>query len=174
MKSWKAAALHSDSAVPPASDSTTSSLAVTITGSRDVDRETARRLFEQHLSSLLHQRRTWLVGGARGIDQWAMEWLREHNEVCWAVVPYTMREQPKWVQPWLEQIDRVVELQLPRRKSAGAFRNRYMVELSQIVFGFWSGKGGGTVKTLRHALRKRREVHGIPVSMVDGGITLRG
>ncbi len=167
MKSWEAAALHSDSTVTAASDSMISSVAVTITGSRDVDRETARRLFEQHLSSLLHQGRTWLVGGARGIDQWAMEWLRENNEICWAVVPYTLRDQPKWVQPWLEQIDRVVELQLPRRKSAGAFRNRYMVELSQIVFGFWSGKGGGTVKTLRHALRKRREVHGIPVPVPD-------
>jgi predicted Rossmann fold nucleotide-binding protein DprA/Smf involved in DNA uptake len=63
----------------------------------------------------------------------------------------------------LEQVDRIVELQLPRRKTASAFRNRYMVELSQIVFGFWSGKGGGTIKTLRHALRKGREVHGIPV-----------
>lgn len=140
---------------------------ITIVGSRDVDRETARGLFEQHLSSLLHQGRTWLLGSARGIDQWAMEWLLEHNEVCWVVIPYTMADQPKWVQLWFEQIDRVVELQLPRRKSAYAFRNRYMVDLSQIVFGFWSGKGGGTIKTLRHALRKRREVHAIPVSIAD-------
>jgi hypothetical protein len=67
----------------------------------------------------------------------------------------------------LEQIDRVIELQLPRRKSAGALRNRYMVDLSPVVFGFWSGKGGGTIKTLRHALRKRKEVHGIPVPSAD-------
>jgi predicted Rossmann fold nucleotide-binding protein DprA/Smf involved in DNA uptake len=167
MKSWEAAALRSDSTVAAAADSMISGAAVTITGSRDVDRETARRLFEQHLSSLLHQGRTWLVGAARGIDQWALEWLRDHNEICWAVIPYTMRDQPKWVLPWLEQIDRVVELQLPRRKSAGAFRNRYMVELSQIVFGFWSGKGGGTIKTLRHALRKGKEVHGIPAAIVE-------
>ena len=166
MKSWEAAS-HRGSAVHADSDPMVRSGSVTITGSRDVDRETARRLFEQHLSPLLHQGRTWLVGGARGIDQWAMEWLRENNEICWAVVPYTMREQPKWAQSWLDQIDRVVELQLPRRKSAGAFRNRYMVDLSQIVFGFWSGKGGGTIKTLRHALRKRKEVHGIPVPVPD-------
>lgn len=164
MKSWEAAALLSDSDVPAASEFMSRSKSVTVTGSRDIDRETARRLFEQHLSSLLHQGRTWLVGAARGIDQWAIEWLREHNEICWAVVPYTRNDQPKWVQPWLAEVDRVVELQLPRRKTASAFRNRYMVELSEIVFGFWSGKGGGTVKTLRHALRKRREVHGIPVS----------
>ena len=163
MKSWEAASLQRGRGFQADSDPVVLAGALTITGSRDVDRETARHLFEQHLSPFLHQGRTWLVGSARGIDQWAMEWLREQNEICWAVIPYTLRDQPKWVQPWLEQIDRVLELQLPRRKSASAFRDRYMVDLSQVVFGFWSGKGGGTIKTLRHALRKRKEVHGIPV-----------
>ena len=138
---------------------------VTITGSRDIDRETARYLFEQHLSALLHQGKIWLLGGARGVDEWAFEWLLEHNEICWAVVPYRKDDLPGWVQPWLEQLDRVVELRLPRRKSAYTIRNRHMVELSQIVVGFWSGKGGGTIQILRHALRKRREVHGIPVNV---------
>jgi len=136
-----------------------------IIGSRDVDRETARTLFEQHLSSFLSQGRTWLMGTARGIDQWAMEWLLESSETCWAVVPYTRFKQPKWVQSSLDEMDRVVELQLPRRKTANAIRNRHMVDLSQIVFGFWSGKGGGTVKTLKYALRQRREVHAIPVAL---------
>lgn len=136
---------------------------IMITGSRDVDRETARTLFEQHLSPLLQQGRTWMLGGARGVDQWAMQWLAEHNEACWAVVPYTRAKQPKWIQPWLDEVDRVVELQLPRRKTASAIRNRHMVDLSQIVFGFSSGKGGGTIKTLKYALRQRREVHAIPV-----------
>lgn len=136
---------------------------IMITGSRDVDRETARTLFEQHLSSFISQGRTWLVGTARGIDQWAMEWLLENSETCWAVVPYTRFKQPQWVQSSLEQLDRIVELQLPKRKTANAIRNRHLVDLSQIVFGFWSGKGGGTVKTLKYALRQRREVHAIPV-----------
>jgi hypothetical protein len=48
---------------------------IMITGSRDVDRETARALFEQHLSSFISRGRTWLVGTSRGVDQWAMEWL---------------------------------------------------------------------------------------------------
>ena len=136
---------------------------ITITGSRDVDRGVARTLFEQHLSPFLAQGRTWLVGTARGIDHWAMEWLLENSENCWAVVPYTRFKQPQWVQPWLEQLDRVVELQLPRRKTAGAIRNRHMVDLGGIVFGFWSGKGGGTIKTLKYALRQRKEVHAVPV-----------
>jgi predicted Rossmann fold nucleotide-binding protein DprA/Smf involved in DNA uptake len=137
---------------------------IMIAGSRDVDREVARTLFEQQLSPFLSQGRTWLVGTARGIDHWAMEWLLENTESCWAVVPYTRFKQPQWVQSWLEQLDRVVELQLPKRKTASAIRNRHMVDLAGIVFGFWSGKGGGTIKTLKYALRQRREVHAIPVT----------
>jgi len=134
-----------------------------ITGSRDVSRDVARNLFEQHLSSFLHQGRTWLLGGARGTDQWAMEWLLEHNEGCWVVVPYTRTRQPKWIQPWLEQVARVVELQLPKRKNASAYRNRYMVDLCGIVIGFRSGKGLGTLRTLKYALRQQKEVHAFPV-----------
>jgi predicted Rossmann fold nucleotide-binding protein DprA/Smf involved in DNA uptake len=140
---------------------------VAITGSRDVDREAARVLFEQHLSGLLSQGRTWLLGGSRGVEQWAMEWLLEQNETCWIVVPYTRAQQPKWFDPWFDEIDRVVELQLPKRKNAYAIRNRHLVELSQIVFGFSSGKGGSTLKTLKHALRKQKEVHAIPVLDTD-------
>ena len=62
-------------------------------------------------------------------------------------------------------MERVVELQLPKRKNAYAIRNRHMVDLSQIVFGFWSGKGGGTIKTLKYALRQRKEVHAIPAAI---------
>jgi predicted Rossmann fold nucleotide-binding protein DprA/Smf involved in DNA uptake len=138
--------------------------AIMITGSRDVARETARTLFEQHLSLFLSQGRTWLTGTARGVDEWAIEWLLENSETCWAVVPYTRFKQPQWVQPWLEQVDRIVELQLPKRKTASAIRNRHMVDLAEIVFAFWSGKGGGTIKTLRYALRQRKELHAIPVS----------
>jgi predicted Rossmann fold nucleotide-binding protein DprA/Smf involved in DNA uptake len=167
MKSWEAASLQSGSAVAAESDLSARAGFVAVTGSRDIDRATARHLFEQHLSSRLHQGRTWVLAGARGLDQWAIEWLREHHEVCWVVVPYTIGDQPRWAQTWLAEVDRVVELQLPRRKSAGAFRNRYLVDLSQVVFGFWSGKGGGTIKTLRSALRRRREVHGIPVTGAD-------
>jgi predicted Rossmann fold nucleotide-binding protein DprA/Smf involved in DNA uptake len=143
--------------------------AIMITGSRDVARETARTLFEQQLSPFVSQGRTWLVGTARGVDEWAMEWLLENSEICWAVVPYTRFKQPQWVQPWLEQVDRVVELQLPKRKTASAIRNRHMVDLAEVVFGFWSGKGGGTIKTLRYALRQRKELHAIPVSTAPAG-----
>jgi predicted Rossmann fold nucleotide-binding protein DprA/Smf involved in DNA uptake len=136
---------------------------IMITGSRDVARETARVLFEQHLSPFLSQGRTWLVGTAHGVDEWALEWLLENSETCWTVVPYTRFKQPQWVQPLLEQVERIVELQLPKRKTANSTRNRHLVDLAQSVFCFWSSKGGGTLKTLKYALRQRREVHAIPV-----------
>jgi hypothetical protein len=136
---------------------------IMITGSRDVERVTAQTLFEQHLSPFLSQGRTWLVGPARGIDHWAMEWLLENSEICWGVVPYTRFKQPQSVQPWLDQLDRIIELQLPKRKTASAIRNRHMVDLCQIVFGFWVGGGGGVTKTLKYALRQRRETHAIPI-----------
>lgn len=142
----------------------TNRTSIAIFGSRDVERDAARTLFEQHLASFAEQGRTWLVGGTRGIDEWAIEWLLERNELCWAVVPHTRFDQPKSIQPWLEQLERVVELQLPGRKSARAFRNRYMVDLCGTVIGFRAGKGTGTVAILKYALRKQKEVHAIPVS----------
>ena len=145
------------------SDSMSITSSIMITGSRDVDRVQAQIIFEQHLSPYLSQGRTWLLGTALGIDHWAMEWLLENSENCWAVVPYTRFKQPRWVQPWLEQLDRIIELQLPQRKTASAIRNRYMVDLSQIVFGFWTGRGSGITKTLKYALRQRRETHAIPI-----------
>ncbi len=138
--------------------------AIAIFGSRDVDRETARTLFEQHLSPFVSQGRSWLVGTTRGVDQWAMEWLLENSEQCWAVVPYTRFKQPQSMQPWLEQVDRVVELQLPKRKTASMIRNREMVDMSAIVCAFWSSKGGGTIKTLKYALRQQKEVHAVPIA----------
>jgi len=137
---------------------------IAIFGSRDVDCETARTLFEQHLSPFVSQGRTWLVGTARGVDQWAIEWLLENSEQCWAVVPYTRFQQPQWIQPWLDQVDRVVELQLPKRKTASMIRNREMVDMSAIVCAFWSSKGGGTIKTLKYALRQQKEVHAVPIA----------
>ena len=136
---------------------------IAIFGSRDVDRDTARTLFDQHLASFVDHGRTWLLAGTRGIDEWAMEWLLERNEICWAVVPHTRFDQPKAIQSRLEQADRVIELQLPGRKSARAFRNRYMVDQCGIVIGFRSGKGSGTQAILKYALRNQREVHAIPV-----------
>src|SRR6266851_4374767 len=83
---------------------------------------------------------------------------------------HTRFDQPKSIQSRLERADRLIELQLPGRKSARAFRNRYMVDLCGIVIGFRSGKGSGTQAILKYALRNQREVHAIPVlTTIDDG-----
>ena len=56
--------------------------AITIAGSRDITSNAARTLFEQHLSLFLSQGRKWILGGTRGVDQWAIEWLLENSEAC--------------------------------------------------------------------------------------------
>lgn len=136
---------------------------ITIAGSRDVERETARSHFEQHLAPALSQGRRWLVATGRGVDHWAMEWLLEHGERCWGVVAYTRLRQPRWVQPWLDELDRVIELDLPKRKTASMIRNRHMVDQSDVVYGFWIGRGGDVTRTLKYAIRQRRETHAIPI-----------
>jgi predicted Rossmann fold nucleotide-binding protein DprA/Smf involved in DNA uptake len=141
--------------------------AVALTVSRDVERGTARALFSQHLFPFLREGRTWLVGGAKGVDHWAIEWLLEHGEECWVVVPFTAIEQPKAPRMLFNKTARLIELNLPRSKSAYILRNRYMVERSKTVVGFWSGKPGGTISTLQYALRSGREVHAIPVPVRD-------
>lgn len=144
---------------------------IMLTGSRDVDRDTAQNMFERHLSGYLSQGRIWVLATGRGIDHRAMEWLLENGERCWAVVAYTRLRQPRWVQPWLDELDRVIELDLPKRKTAGMIRNRHMVDLSEVVYGFWVGRGGDVTKTLKYAIRQRRETHALPI---DDGLRESG
>lgn len=138
--------------------------ALVVTGSRDITRSAARREFARRLAAWLGQGRVWLVGGARGLDAWALEWLVERNETCCAVVPFTVARQPAGVQEILRRATRQIELGLPEGKQAYIRRNYYMVEHAAVVVGFWSGKPGGTLATIRYAEKRGREVHWYPVA----------
>lgn len=137
---------------------------IVITGSRDITRTAGRREFALRLPGWLGQRRTWLVGGACGIDAWALEWLHERGEKCLAVVPFTVARQPRSVQAALQLAAERIELGLPDGKQAYIRRNFYMVEHAAVVAGFWSGKPGGTLATIRYAEQRGREVHCFPVA----------
>ena len=132
---------------------------IVITGSRDIPREIARGLFAKHLLPWLGSEKQWLIGGARGIDHWAAEWLLEKEEQCLIVVPFSVADQPKEVQSILSRIPNVKELHLSKSKASYIQRNRYMVDHAAVVLGFWSGKAGGTLSTIQYALSKRRELH---------------
>ena len=87
----------------------------------------------------------------------------ERDERCWVVVPFRAADQPKAVQAVLEKAEKIVELNLPKSKTAYIMRNKFMVDRSEIVVGFWSGSKGGTISTLRYALKVGREVHAFPI-----------
>lgn len=137
---------------------------IVVTGSRDITRTAGRREFARRLAPWLGRGRTWLVGGARGIDAWALEWLHERGEKCLAVVPFTIARQPVSVQVALGLAAERIELNLPDGKPAYIRRNYYMVEHAAVVVGFWSGRPGGTISTIRYAEKRGREVHCHPVA----------
>jgi uncharacterized phage-like protein YoqJ len=137
--------------------------AITITGSRQLRREVAVDTFSEHLGHRLGKDTIWMVGGARGLDQWAIEWLLQREQTCWVVVPFRGEDQPKALQHLLGKVDRLIELGLPRTKRAYLQRNEYMVDRSHTVFGFYVESKGGTFQTLQYALKSVTEVHAIPI-----------
>jgi predicted Rossmann fold nucleotide-binding protein DprA/Smf involved in DNA uptake len=140
--------------------------AITISGSRNIDQETGTIYLDRYLSSLVNQNRIWLIGGARGMDQWATEWLLDHKETCWIVVPFTTIDQPNSTQSLFRKVEKVIELKLPKSKSAYIARNKYMVDRSELVFGFWTGKGG-TLSTIRYAIYAFKDVHAYHIKQKD-------
>ncbi|NOT25767.1 MAG: hypothetical protein HOP16_06645 [Acidobacteria bacterium] len=142
--------------------------AITITGSRSIPRVAARAMFDRHLTPYLRSSVTWIIGGALGVDHWALEWLLDCGETCWVVVPQSAKEQPSSVRPHLSRATRLVELQLRPGKRAYLDRNRFMVDRSKAVIGFWTGQPGGTSWTLQYAIRKGLEVHAYVVDSSGG------
>jgi predicted Rossmann fold nucleotide-binding protein DprA/Smf involved in DNA uptake len=127
-----------------------------------VPQAVAIRLFEQCLTPWLNSGVVWLLGGAIGVDHWALDWLRSAGEECHVVVPHAIADQPKEVRPLLASVSNVTELRLPRGKRAYIERNRYMVDRSSVVIGFWTGQRGGSSWTLRYAIQRGLEVHAYP------------
>lgn len=155
---------------PPAHDATPSpspAAGIVVSGSRDIPRAAARASFERHLRRWLGGRRTWLVGGALGIDQWALEWLLEAGERVCVVVPFTAADQPVAVREDIARASQVIELHLPKTKAAFLQRNRVMVERATVVIGFPSHSTGGTVATLIDAVKAGKETHCFPIRAGD-------
>ena len=141
---------------------------ITITGSRKLSKKHIWKKFDEYLNLWTKCGRKWLVGGACGVDHWAIEWLLEKNEDCTAVVPFTILSQPKVVQPILKEMKKngkVIELKLPNNKGAYLIRNKFMVDRSNVVIGFWNGRTGGSSKTLIYGIEKGREVHAYPIKL---------
>ena len=77
---------------------------ITITGSRDIDPEKLKTLYEPALSPFLAKQSHWLVGGAIGVDHLVAEWLMSRSEKVTGVVPFTRADQPKTVHATLDRL----------------------------------------------------------------------
>lgn len=137
--------------------------AITVTGSREFASQSFDALFASALGAFIGQQRVWLIGGAVGIDQLATEWLLDRSEDVVAVVPFTVKDQPKAVQDTLGKVQRCIELHYGKTKKAYLDRNAYMVERSDTVIAFWNGEKGGTWATVQCALKLHKQVHVYPI-----------
>jgi uncharacterized phage-like protein YoqJ len=137
--------------------------AITITGSREFLTFAPDELFSSVLGAFVGYKRMWLLGGAIGVDQLATEWLLSKKEQVIAVVPFTVREQPKVVHGTLTKVGQCIDLQLRKSKKAYIDRNEFMVNRSSTVIAFWNGEKGGTWSTIQFALRQRKQVHVYPI-----------
>lgn len=119
--------------------------AVAITGTRSTDhrpRDEYVTLFATYLGAFAHN--AFYIGGAKGIDSWALLWLAESTSAdITIVVPGTVVQQPEEAQQAVSRardghrIKEIVELGAPDLSvEAYHARNRWMVDRSTLTIGF--------------------------------------
>ncbi|MES9506830.1 hypothetical protein ABWJ92_10510 [Streptomyces sp. NPDC000609] len=118
---------------------------VAITGTRSTDHRPQDEyvaLFATYLG--VFARSAFYIGGAKGIDSWALLWLAESTSAdITVVVPGTVAQQPEEAQQAVyrahngNRIKEIVELGAPVLSSeAYHARNRWMVDRSALTIGF--------------------------------------
>lgn len=114
---------------------------------------------------------TFLTGMAQGVDTWAAEivlqlkcTLPSRKIQLWAVIPYD-RQSNGWnedakrrYQGILQQADKVEYISHAYYQGCLQKRNRYMVELADVLLAVYDGKPGGTKSTIDYAQRKGRTI----------------
>lgn len=137
---------------------------VTITGTRSISEETESRLgvlFADYVRPFADPGARFFLGGAAGIDTFALHWLAEHTTATLiVVVPCTVADQPSVagdaIARWNTRgrIAEVVELKADKLVTAAYHaRNRWMVDRSDLVIGFPRGADqvSGTWYTVNYA-----------------------
>jgi hypothetical protein len=144
---------------------------VTITGTRFTEHfslESFTELFATYLGRFADWDRFY-VGGARGIDTLALDWLREHTTAAiTVVVPASVADQPEVAQEAIAKARsthraEVVELRAEELNTASYHaRNRWMVERSGMTIGFPRGTdpASGTWYTLGFTAEQRSIISG--------------
>ena len=139
--------------------------AITITGTRATGHRPLREynaVFAEYLAPFAHEAAHFYLGGASGIDSFALLWLAaETRAVISVVVPGTAAEQPSDARQAMAiaekrgRLSELVELRHASHPSADAYhhRNRWMVDRSQFVIAFPRGEDqtSGTWYTANYA-----------------------
>lgn len=149
---------------------------VTITGSRCTEhREPAEYglLFDAYLRPFAGESSHIYVGGALGIDTFALDWLAEHTPAALTVVvPCTLADQPEQARQTVLSATRrtqrvsLVELGTPRLGVEAYYaRNRWMVDRSDLVIGFPHGDNprSGTWYTIHYGAEHGRPRLIVPI-----------
>ena len=116
----------------------------------------------------------WYVGGAEGVDNYALIYLLENSQPVIAVVPFKRVSQPRACSKLLSRCNKVVELN-GKRKSYSEMvesyyaRNMYMVDNADVVLAFHNGNSGGTIQCIKYAKKKRKEVRVIRIKAKGAG-----
>ncbi|MFF2405998.1 hypothetical protein [Streptomyces sp. NPDC058092] len=126
-------------------------------------------LFATYLGAFAHS--AFYIGGAKGIDSWALLWLAESTCAdITIVVPGTVAQQPQEARQAVahtrNRIKEVVELGAPEL-CADAYhaRNRWMVDRSALTIGFphRSESSLGTWQTINYTADRGKPRLIVPV-----------
>jgi len=150
--------------------------AITITGTRATEhRPTAdyHEIFAEYLAPFAADRAHFYLGGASGIDTFALLWLtHEATSKITVAVPGTLSGQPADAREAIAACEsggrtEVVELRHDSHPSAEAyhFRNRWMVDRSEFVIAFPHGddRRQGTWYTADYAAEQGKPCLIVPI-----------
>lgn len=146
---------------------------IAITGSRDVSVRSLRTMYSE-LKVWFGKCTMWYVGGAEGVDNYALIYLLENSQPVIAVVPFKRVSQPRACSKLLSRCNKVVELN-GKRKSYSEMvesyyaRNMYMVDNADVVLAFHNGNSCGTIQCIKYAKKKRKEVRVIRIKAKGAG-----
>ena len=124
---------------------TGSDLKIAIIGSREgFDKEFVFKkldeIDQEHIDDEYSHYMQLVTGGARGIDQYAMEWYGQ--------VPGHYYQKPIIIRP----VD-------PSIKTHYLYRNIEIISMSKKIYAFWNGTSRGTKFVIDYAKSRGKEVH---------------
>jgi uncharacterized phage-like protein YoqJ len=138
---------------------------IAISGSR---KDFPRQRVELILFSFLGEKHHWILGGAMGVDQYALEYLMKNGEDFEVIVPFTIADTPvaDKVRETLKEIpQKVTELNQTNKPPwypKYNYRNKCMIDKADYLIAFPAHPKGGTRNAIQLAVTKR-----IPVQIVQ-------